>query len=243
MPGISLTRALSMILVLSSASACSSERTAPPPVPPPPLPVAPASAPEAAAQPSELPSASDPVAKAPDAPSPKAKKGASLYDIDPSVRPKKPVSGASADKPIKDSAPEPVKDSPKAAEKPAPEKPAPEKPVFVASSSKHVTLEMPAGLKEDLASDKRMKPWLDTAVAKATSCYQREAKSSPALSGVVEVSIIMHENARPDASLKSLPSQLAGVFTCVSGAMMGVKMPLFTGREGQRYSARVKFGP
>jgi hypothetical protein len=106
-----------------------------------------------------------------------------------------------------------------------------------------VSLELPSGLKADLAKDTRMKPWLDQGLAAATRCYEEEAKSSPGLSGVIEVAIVMHENDRPDASLKSLPSSLASVFTCVSGAMMGKKMPLFTGQEGQRYVAKVRFSP
>lgn len=236
-----------ILCIISLSSACSSERAGPPPVPPPPLPVA--AAPAAPSEPvAEAPPNADSEkddalsAKAPNTPVAKAKKGASLYDIDPSVRPKKSEPVAAADKPAakpaKDTAPDPVKDT--ASE---PEKAEAEKPVFVASSSKHVSLDLPAGLKSDLASDKRMKPWLDTAVGHATRCYEREAKSASGLSGVVEVLIVMHENARPDASLKTLPSQLAGVFTCVSGAMMGVKMPLFTGKEGQRYTARAKFTP
>lgn len=186
-----------------------------------------------------------PSAKPVDAPTPKAKKGASLYDIDPSVRPKKdpvvadkpaPAPMPDAPTPAQGGADEPVKEASKQPEK------SEAKPPFVAPTSKHVTLDLPAGLKDDLASDKRMKPWLDTAIGHATRCYEREAKSTPGLSGTVEVLIVMHENARPDASLKTLPSQLAGVFTCVSGAMMSVKMPLFTGKEGQRYTARAKFG-
>jgi hypothetical protein len=243
------------IFVLSCAAACSSERAAPPPVPPPPLPVA--EAPAAAAEPSaaatphgQADSNQEPSAKAADPSRPKAKKGASLYDIDPSVRPKKtdPVASVEPSKPspAKDGASEPAQGgTTRPAKDPSTttDKAEPARAPFVSPTSKHVALDLPAGLKDDLASDKRMKPWLDTAVSHATRCYEREAKSNAGLSGTVEVLIVMHENARPDASLKTLPSQLAGVFTCVSGAMMSIKMPLFTGKEGQRYTARAKFGP
>ena len=109
--------------------------------------------------------------------------------------------------------------------------------------SANVKIDVPKGLQTDLAKDTRMKPWLEKGVAAATKCYEREAKTVPKLTGTIEVAIVMRENDRPDASIKTLPPQLSGLFACLSGAMMKSRMPLFTGKEGQKYTARVTFKP
>ena len=94
-----------------------------------------------------------------------------------------------------------------------------------------------------LAMVKQMTELLGGSVAVASKCYDKEAKSAPKLAGTIEVAIVMHENDRPDASIKTLPPQLSGVFACASGALMSSRMPLFTGKEGQKYTARVVFKP
>jgi len=143
-------------------------------------------------------------------------------------------------------APEPKADTKGTASKPVMQPPPPVPPSPVAyemPSSAHVRIEAPKGLEADLAKDTRMKPWLQKSVTAATKCYEIEAKTTPKLAGTIEVGIVMHENDRPDAAIKKLPPQLSGVFACVSGAMMKSRMPLFVGKEGQKYTARVVFKP
>lgn len=179
--------------------------------------------------------------------------------VDPKAEPKKgetltakvtPPTPAPKPAPTPEPAPKPAPD-PKAdtkgtATKPVMQPPPPTPPAPVAyemPSSAHVRIEAPKGLEADLAKDTRMTPWLQKSVGAATKCYEVEAKTTPKLAGAIEVGIVMHENDRPDAAIKKLPPQLSGVFACVSGAMMKSRMPLFVGKEGQKYTARVVFKP
>jgi len=184
------------------------------------------------------------------------KDGASLYEREakkkkteepapsPTPKPKESTETQVSKTPAPTPAPKPDPTGP--APKPVMEPPPPAPPAPVAydmPGSVHVQLVAPKGLEADLAKDTRMKPWLQKSVAAATKCYAIEAKTTPKLAGTIEVGIVMHENDRPDAAIKKLPPQLSGVFACVSGAMMKSRMPLFTGREGQKYTARVVFTP
>jgi len=163
----------------------------------------------------------------------KPRRGVSLYDLEPKTKQGK----------VTDPQPRPRVDVPAPVAKPIPEPaPAPSKS-FSMPGSRHVRIDAPAGLLGDLGKDSRMQPWLSQGVAAATKCYEREAKTHPGLSGTIVVSIIMHENDRPDGSLQTLPSQLSGVFACLTASMMKSRMPLFTGKEGQKYIARVTFSP
>lgn len=181
--------------------------------------------------------AGSPEVTEPGTPKKEPKRGASLYDLEPERKQGKttgPQPSAKVDPPAP---------APKPAPAPAPApKPVANKP-FNMPGSAHVRIDAPAGLLTDLAKDSRMQPWLSQGVAAATKCYEREAKTAPGLSGTIVVSIVMHENDRPDASLQTLPSQLSGMFACLTGSMMKSRMPLFTGKEGQKYTARVTFAP
>jgi hypothetical protein len=101
--------------------------------------------------------------------------------------------------------------------------------------TEHVHVELPAGLQGDLDADPRMQKWVDRVIAIADGCHARNR----AATGTLEAQVTMHENERPSASLRSLPGQLSGLVSCATGALMGVKMPLFTGREGTRYTVRI----
>jgi len=187
-----------------------------------------------------------PVAKPDTKADPKAepKKGETLTaKVTPPTPAPKP---APKPEPTPKPASDPKADTQGTATKPVMQPPPPTPPAPVAyemPSSAHVRIEAPKGLEADLAKDTRMKPWLQKSVAAATKCYEVEAKTTPKLTGTIEVGIVMHENDRPDAAIKKLPPQLSGVFACVSGAMMKSRMPLFVGKEGQKYTAKVVFKP
>lgn len=161
----------------------------------------------------------------------------------------------------KASAPKPAKPPPPPA--PAPSAPDPQptaaeplppvevKPAPVAApksrvevpSTAHVRVEVPAGLQHWLDEDDRMRPWLGKAIAAADGCYVELRSSEPAAAGTIEVSVTMHENARPTASVASMPAALKSLTMCLTRRLWSVKMPLFTGNEGERYLVRARFEP
>jgi hypothetical protein len=54
----------------------------------------------------------------------------------------------------------------------------------------------------------------------------------------------MHANARPDADIASLPPALSGVVACGTSKLMRAgRMPLRTGKEGEKHAVSVKFTP
>jgi hypothetical protein len=108
-------------------------------------------------------------------------------------------------------------------------------------STDHVHVEIPAGLQGWLNADDRMRPWLSKAVSVVDACYAELRNSDPGASGTATFSVTMHENARPSASVGSLPGPLQPLLLCVTTRLIGVKMPLFTGDEGASYTVRVRF--
>ncbi len=249
---LKLTRPRSLYVLLCCgglALACDSDTTHPtvPPLPRgpavpskapvapavvPPPPEAPAPAPGAASTPSE-PRAPGPAGKT------KTTRGVSRDELEPTPKaPQPPAPPPSPTPEVDEGVTAPVPDR-----KPETKARKPEASAFVMPGAAHVQLVAPSGLTADLAGDPRMKPWLDKGVAAANRCYVREAKGKPTLAGTIVVRIVMHENDRPDASIKQLPSQLSGVFACVTENMMKTRMPLFTGKEGKKYTARVVFKP
>jgi len=104
--------------------------------------------------------------------------------------------------------------------------------------SEHVRIELPSGLQADLDHDPRMQPWVNKAVSAIERCYAplRDAGTS----GVIEVRLVMHENERPSAEPGKLPTALTPMLACVTGDMMRTKMPLFTGKEGTRYTLKIR---
>jgi hypothetical protein len=107
-------------------------------------------------------------------------------------------------------------------------------------STDHVQVEIPAGLQGWLNADDRMRPWLSTAVSVLDACYAELRSSDPHASGTATFSVTMHANARPSASVGSLPGPLQPLVLCVTTRLIGVKMPLFTGDEGASYTVRVR---
>jgi hypothetical protein len=108
-------------------------------------------------------------------------------------------------------------------------------------STAHVHVEIPAGLQGWLDADDRMRPWLSKAISVVDACYAELRSSDPSASGTATFSVTMHENARPSASVGSLPGPLEPLVLCVTTRLIGVKMPLFTGDEGASYTVRVRF--
>jgi hypothetical protein len=101
----------------------------------------------------------------------------------------------------------------------------------------HVRAEVPAGLQRDLDADPRMQSWLNRVFAVIDDCHARDRS----VRGTVEALLTMHENERPDADLRALPPALTALVACSTGALMRVKMPLFTGGEGTRYTVKIVF--
>lgn len=107
----------------------------------------------------------------------------------------------------------------------------------------HVRVEVPAGLQRWLDEDDRMRPWLRKAVSVADACYASERADAPGASGVVALQVTMHENARPSGRVSSVSPAISGIVMCATTRMLGVKMPLFTGAEGESHTVRVRFDP
>jgi hypothetical protein len=106
-----------------------------------------------------------------------------------------------------------------------------------------VHVEVPAGLQHWLDEDDRMRPWLSKAVNVADACYAEERADNPAAAGAIAVQVTMHENARPSGKVGSVSPGIGGIVMCATTRMLGVKMPLFTGKEGESYTLRVHFDP
>ena len=104
-------------------------------------------------------------------------------------------------------------------------------------STPHVRAEFPEGLQADLDADPRMQAWLDQTFAVIDQCHARGGRGR----GTLEGALTMHESARPELALGSLPPALAPVVACASEALLRTRMPLFTGREGTRYPVRLIF--
>ncbi|MET0343167.1 MAG: hypothetical protein ABW252_19315 [Polyangiales bacterium] len=134
-------------------------------------------------------------------------------------------------------APAPPPPKPQREKRPRAEKaPAPKHAVTVPRTA-HVWAELPSGLQTDLDADPRMQAWLDTTIATIDRCHA----SSRTSVGVMEGTITMHENDRPDLSLTGMPAALSMVVACATGPLTRSRMPLFTGKEGRQYVVRLHF--
>lgn len=140
--------------------------------------------------------------------------------------------------------PTPVKPTPAPSPEPAKDK-ATAKPLpatkVVVPSTDHVRVAVPKGLQAALDGDPRMQPWVKQVIAAADKCYANELKKNPLAAGVIEVRVTMHSEARPDAEPKKIPVVLTDVTMCVTIALTHMKMPLFTGKEGERHTVKVHF--
>jgi len=214
--------------------------------PPPPLPAMPVPKP-AAAEPVVVPEAAadEPERPAPANPSRKLSKkekaklaraeAASKNGATPAAKQAKPA-------PAKPTTPAPA--AKPAAPAPAPVVARPSAPAPAAAKSKviiprtaNVNVDVPAGLQADLDKDPRMQPWVNQAVSVIDKCHTQQA--APA--GTIEVLLTMHESARPTADIKKLPGALSQLVACATGGLMSKKMPLFTGKEGTRYTVKINF--
>jgi hypothetical protein len=86
-----------------------------------------------------------------------------------------------------------------------------------------------------------MQPWLAEVIRVIDGCYTKELKSNASAGGAIQVRVTMHENERPDADMKSLPPALSGVVACATGGLMRSRMPLFTGKEGEKHDVSIHF--
>jgi|GEM_PF-6101152 len=236
-----------------AGSGCRSDPTHTPP--PPPLPVAPPASP-----PTPVP---EPVSDAPQAAAttggtseelhpasaetPKhatntaAKHtGTSLYDLAARGEASLPAPAQPAPAPTP-SAPAPAK--PPVAPAPAPVAPAPSAPKSKVSipSTAHLKVEVPTALQAELDLDPRMQPWANTVINVIDGCYATERQKNQSAAGTISVVITMHTDSRPDADIKALPSALSGVLACATGGLMRTKMPLFTGKEGEKHAVNIRF--
>lgn len=207
----------------------------PTPVPAPPVaePAKPAEAAKPAKEVAEKP-------KAPEPAKPSTPKPAEPKPVEP-AKPAKPVEVA---KPVEPSKPvEPPK--PVEPVKPAePEKPAKPATKVTVPQSEHVKISVPSRVQELLNADPRMQPWINNTVGVIETCYAQVRKDNSSASGTISFVLEMHENARPDADITSLPPQLSGIVTCGTGKLMrSARMPLFTGKEGEKHTIKVKFTP
>jgi hypothetical protein len=110
-------------------------------------------------------------------------------------------------------------------------------------STVHLRVDVPAGLQAALDLDPRMQPWANKVIQVIDSCYTQERKSNASAAGVIAVRVTMHSESRPDADVKSLPPALSGVVACATGGLMRTKMPLFTGKEGEKHDINIRFTP
>jgi hypothetical protein len=201
------------------------------PTPAPAEPVAEPAKPAAPAKPAKE------VAEKPKAPEPL--KPPTTKPVEPKpVEPAKPAKPVEVAKPIEPPKPvEPVKPT-------EPEKPAKPATKVTVPQSKHVTISVPSRVQELLNADPRMQPWINSTVGVIETCYAQVRKDNSSASGTISFVLEMHENARPDADITSLPPQLSGIVTCGTGKLMrAARMPLFTGKEGEKHTIKVKFTP
>ena len=127
---------------------------------------------------------------------------------------------------------------------PAPQPPAPApKPAtrVAVPNTEHVRVEVPAGLQAWLDKDTRMQPWLGKVMKVIDDCYASVRARDASATGTITFRVTMHENARPDPEIESLPGALSSVVACATGQLMRTRMPLFTGTEGESYVVRVRF--
>jgi hypothetical protein len=180
--------------------------------------------------------------KALDAPAPAAAKKPSLAS---------PVSAKPALAQSKPAAPKPPPAPPALAQAVPPEPiaapvaaaPPPKKVTVTVPQTDHVRVDVPSGLQHWLDEDDRMRPWLSKAINVADSCYAKVRADNPGASGEIAFVVTMHENARPSGKVSSVSSPISGIVMCATTRLLGVKMPLFTGKEGESYTVRVRFEP
>lgn len=121
--------------------------------------------------------------------------------------------------------------------------PTPPRASVIVPQTDHVRVDVPSGLQHWLDEDDRMRPWLGKAVNVADSCYAKVRADNPNASGEIAFVVTMHENARPSGKVSSVSPSISGIVMCATTRLLGVKMPLFTGTEGESHTVRVRFEP
>lgn len=174
-------------------------------------------------------------------------KAPATQDVKAPAKPKPPRAATAREQPRSTPAPQPtaaVAEPVAPPPAPAPIAPVAAKRVSVqVPSTEHVRVDVPAGLQGWLDADDRMRPWLGKAIAVADSCYAKLRADNAAAAGEIAVQLTMHENARPSGRVASTTPALSGITMCATTRLLGVKMPLFTGTEGETYTVRVRFSP
>lgn len=133
----------------------------------------------------------------------------------------------------------PARPTPAPAARPvAPAKPAATPKRVSLPSTAHVRYVVGSGMQKLVDKDPRIVTWLRKITPVLDRCY-RGLSGSP--KGTVKVSVTMHENRRPSAGLKTLPSSLAGLMPCATMKLMSTRAPMFTGPEGQRHTVSIQF--
>lgn len=208
-------------------------------------PAAPTAAAPKPSSPGSAAAASKPSPSSPGSPKPSTvveasakPKPATPFSAKPALAQSKPAAPKPAVMPTPSVPPEPI------AAPAAPAPPPPPKKVSVnVPQTDHVRVEVPSGLQHWLDEDDRMRPWLGKAMNVADSCYAKVRADNPGASGEIAFVVTMHENARPSGKVSSVSSPISGIVMCATTRLLGVKMPLFTGKEGESYTVRVRFEP
>ncbi|MFT3923418.1 MAG: hypothetical protein QM778_12860 [Myxococcales bacterium] len=165
--------------------------------------------------------------------------GNSLYDLAKRGEATLPTTAPAAS-PTPTPTPPPVAPPAPVPSAPAPAPSAPKGKVTI-PSTEHVRVDVPAGLQAALDADPRMQPWANKVISVIDGCYAGERNSNKSAAGTISVLVTMHSESRPDADIKSLPSALSGVVACATGGLMRTKMPLFTGKEGEKHTLNIRF--
>jgi hypothetical protein len=132
---------------------------------------------------------------------------------------------------------------PRAADKPEPPAPEPaeEAPKVIVPHTAHIHADVPKGLQHWLNADTRMQPWLNKVMPVIDGCYTQARKRMPKAAGTATLRITMHENARPDIDIESVPPELGGMVACATAKLIRTRSPLFAGKEGDAYTVHVHF--
>lgn len=87
-----------------------------------------------------------------------------------------------------------------------------------------------------------MANWVRRILPTLDGCYQQVRGNGGDAAGTIAVLVTMHENARPNAKVQSVPGHLSSLVPCATTKLWNQRPPLFTGPEGQRHTVRIHFG-
>ena len=187
------------------------------------------------AAPHDMPQGVDPAApaKAPPAPTAQVQQATDPAPAQPTSPTAAATAKAATTAAAKSPAPVAPKTTPEATKPAAPQK-------AVLPQTKHVRFEIGAAMQKLLDADPRMVDWTKRIIPVIDKCYKDQPVHG---SGVIKVTVIMHDKKGPDTAIQSLPPQFAGMLPCATSRLMSVRPPLFTGPEGQKHSVGIRFSP